>query len=311
MCFTTHKYIKFYIRGQETIERFIGGIRADGRFFLLTALAGVHYRRFIGQESGWRDMIAPIFGAARKSYFLSSLSSFIFFAIGKRTMDELAQKIKNLEKLIASLRQQNEALQDHRNILNFILSGANEGIWAWDIHTDRLTFDENWFHLLGYGPDEKVFDLNWWRQSMHPASQPVLDEALDEYREGENKYYEFEYQIQDKNGGWKWIWARGITSTSGNDGDDGSLKVVGTYRDITKRKQAENEKEGLIEELRKALDEIKTLRGIIPICAYCKQIRDDEGLWSRVEAYIEKHTKAEFSHGICPACYKKEVEKFE
>jgi hypothetical protein len=51
-----------------------------------------------------------------------------------------------------------------------------------------------------------------------------------------------------------------------------------------------------------AFKEIKTLSGIVPICSYCKQIRDDKGFWNQVEAYVAKHTDAEFSHGICPEC---------
>lgn len=55
-------------------------------------------------------------------------------------------------------------------------------------------------------------------------------------------------------------------------------------------------------ELQKALFQIKELKGIIPICSACKMIRDDEGFWHQVEAYIESHTHAEFTHGICPDC---------
>ena len=57
--------------------------------------------------------------------------------------------------------------------------------------------------------------------------------------------------------------------------------------------------------LKRALSEIKQLRGIIPICASCKKIRDDEGYWHQVETYISKHSEALFSHGICPECMKK------
>ncbi len=57
-----------------------------------------------------------------------------------------------------------------------------------------------------------------------------------------------------------------------------------------------------IEELREALNNIKTLRGILPICAWCKKIRDDEGYWKQLESYLRDHTDAEFSHGICPPC---------
>jgi len=58
-------------------------------------------------------------------------------------------------------------------------------------------------------------------------------------------------------------------------------------------------------QLQKALDEIKTLRGIIPICANCKNIRDDKGYWHQIESYIRDHSDAEFSHGICEDCARK------
>lgn len=57
--------------------------------------------------------------------------------------------------------------------------------------------------------------------------------------------------------------------------------------------------------LRNALDEIKTLRGILPICAYCKQIRTDAGMWVQIEKYVREHTEAEFSHGVCPDCLRR------
>jgi DNA-binding response OmpR family regulator len=59
-----------------------------------------------------------------------------------------------------------------------------------------------------------------------------------------------------------------------------------------------------IAELQQVLDQIKTLRGIVPICANCKKIRDDQGYWNQLEAYVRDHTEAEFSHAICPDCKK-------
>ena len=55
-------------------------------------------------------------------------------------------------------------------------------------------------------------------------------------------------------------------------------------------------------ELQNALAEIKTLTGLIPICASCKKVRDDNGFWNQIEVYIRDHSEAEFSHGICPGC---------
>ncbi len=75
-------------------------------------------------------------------------------------------------------------------------------------------------------------------------------------------------------------------------------------RDITERKEHERERENLIQELKEALDNIKTLRGLLPICAWCKKIRDDKGYWNKVEDYIEEHSDALFTHGICPECLK-------
>ena len=65
---------------------------------------------------------------------------------------------------------------------------------------------------------------------------------------------------------------------------------------------ADKEKSKIIVELHKALEEVKTLSGFLPICASCKKIRDDKGYWNQIEAYITKHSGAEFSHGICPEC---------
>lgn len=71
------------------------------------------------------------------------------------------------------------------------------------------------------------------------------------------------------------------------------------------QKESEAEKDRLIEELKEAMQRIKTLSGLIPICASCKKIRDDRGYWKQVETYIKEHTEAEFSHGICPDCAKR------
>lgn len=62
---------------------------------------------------------------------------------------------------------------------------------------------------------------------------------------------------------------------------------------------------GRIKELQLAMSQIKTLQGILPICMYCKKIRDDQQYWQQVEQYVSSHTAAQFSHGVCPDCYKK------
>ncbi|MCX8045024.1 MAG: PAS domain-containing protein [Desulfobacterota bacterium] len=87
---------------------------------------------------------------------------------------------------------------------------------------------------------------------------------------------------------------------------DGNLKgMVSCVRDITERKLLEERREHLISELQDALAKVKTLSGLLPICASCKRIRTDTGYWQQIESFISEHSEAAFSHGICPECMKK------
>jgi hypothetical protein len=72
--------------------------------------------------------------------------------------------------------------------------------------------------------------------------------------------------------------------------------------ELVRRREAEAALQRRNRELETALDEIKVLRGIVPICSYCKKIRDDRGYWNQLESYLRAHSEAEFSHGICPDC---------
>jgi len=81
--------------------------------------------------------------------------------------------------------------------------------------------------------------------------------------------------------------------------------IISFMRDITELKGIESEKDALITDLKNALAKIKKLEGLLPICSYCKKVRDDKGYWSKIETYIHKHSYAEFSHSICPECAKK------
>jgi len=73
-------------------------------------------------------------------------------------------------------------------------------------------------------------------------------------------------------------------------------------RDVTARKEAEADRERLISELRAALENVKKLSGLLPICSSCKKIRDDKGYWHQVEEYMKEHAEIQFSHGLCPEC---------
>ena len=80
---------------------------------------------------------------------------------------------------------------------------------------------------------------------------------------------------------------------------------VAVKEDITARKQTEADRDQLIQDLQAAVANVKSLTGLLPICAACKKIRDDKGYWNQVERYIGEHSEATFSHGMCPECVEK------
>ena len=81
-------------------------------------------------------------------------------------------------------------------------------------------------------------------------------------------------------------------------GEPSSTAIIRTIRYAIERQR-------LMTELKTAMDHIKQLQGMLPICSVCKNIRDDKGYWNRIESYISKHSEAKFSHGLCPDCAKK------
>jgi PAS domain S-box-containing protein len=111
----------------------------------------------------------------------------------------------------------------------------------------------------------------------------------------------FENRYLCKDGSYRWLrW---------NAAPDSDHRVIySAARDITDSKRAAEERETLVLELQAALAEVQALREILPICSYCKKIRDDENYWQTVEGYISQLTGMKFSHGICPECYSSEVE---
>jgi PAS domain S-box-containing protein len=93
--------------------------------------------------------------------------------------------------------------------------------------------------------------------------------------------------------------------------NDDPLYFIAQVQDITARKKAETELRQVNAELRAALAEVEELRGILPICSYCKKVRDEHDYWQQIEAYIEKHSDAKFSHAICPQCLPKVEAEFD
>lgn len=153
--------------------------------------------------------------------------------------------------------------------------------------------------LLGYAPEE--FQRHYTSAlTDHPVNREAVRRTTLSIQGQQQPPYEVE--IFHKDGSRRWL---EVSEVPVKDGDGRVTAVEGIAHDITDRKRIEAERERLIADLQKALSEIKTLRGIIPICASCKKIRDDQGTWQQIESYLRAHGDAEFSHGICPQCFER------
>jgi PAS domain S-box-containing protein len=118
---------------------------------------------------------------------------------------------------------------------------------------------------------------------------------------GGGKALGFENRYLCRDGSYKWLRWNAAP-------DSGNEVIYSVARDITEAKRAEAEREKLVTELRSALEEVSSLQEILPICSYCRKIRDDQNYWLTVENYLLKHTDSRFSHSICPSCMSDVVE---
>ncbi|HMV99072.1 MAG TPA: PAS domain S-box protein [Acidobacteriota bacterium] len=132
-----------------------------------------------------------------------------------------------------------------------------------------------------------------------PAHQAQIFQEKDEdvFLTGEENINEEE--LTDRAGNTHTI----ITKKTLHTTKAGEVLLVGVIRDVTELKRIEREREELIQKLQTALDEVKLLQGFLPICSYCKKIRQDENYWQQIEQYIFDHLGTQFSHSICPDCF--------
>ena len=159
-----------------------------------------------------------------------------------------------------------------------------------------------WERTLGFSIAELMSKP--FIEFVHPDDRERTLNQNKDVRQG-GRALGFENRYLCKDGSFRWFLWNAAPHIQGQ-------MIFSVARDITERKQAEEERERLVHELRAALAEVTRLRDILPICSYCKKIRDDENYWQSVEAYFSRHTNTTFSHGICPSCYDKEViSKFE
>jgi PAS domain S-box-containing protein len=213
---------------------------------------------------------------------------FAWFLTHRSTKMYIAQRKKAEEELRQS-EEKFRALADTSPLAIYMSKGVEQ----------KAVYINSTFHtLFGYTTDDVPTVAQWWplaypdsdyRKLVAEIWQTKVKKAI----ETESAIEPMEAVVTCKDGtkkdiSWGFItigkqnWAFGLN--------------------LTERKQAEKERETIIKKLQKSLEEIETLRGILPICSICKNIRNDEGYYEQIESYIHKHSGVDFTHTICPSC---------
>lgn len=211
---------------------------------------------------------------------------------------------KKLNSTIGKLQKAEEETRRTAKILDDITANIAEGIYVFDARGHFSFMNQEAQRLTGWTFAELegkvVHDAIHYRR--HDLSRMPIEECqmIGVIKTGQT--YTSSDEIFVKKDGTVFP----ISVISSPICENGEVvAAVTAFRDITEEKKLIAEREELIEQLQVSLETIKTLHGIIPICASCKKIRDDEGYWNQLEAYIRNHTGCEFSHGICPECARK------
>ncbi|MGD8819672.1 MAG: PAS domain-containing protein [Anaerolineae bacterium] len=136
---------------------------------------------------------------------------------------------QKLETTLDTLRQREERL-------SLVLEGINDGIWDWDMETDEVYFSPRWKSMLGYAEDEVQNEFASWENLIHPDDRERATAALQEHLDGRMPFYRLEHRLRHKDGGYRWILARGKALRR----DDGTpYRLLGSHTDVTERRLAE------------------------------------------------------------------------
>lgn len=224
-------------------------------------------------------------------------------AFSQKELD-IYQMIANQAAVAIRNAMNTDTLRKSEKYVRDVTASLGEGVYVLNANGETTFMNPEAEALLGWSEQELLHkNIHNVVHNRRADGTPLLFEDCEMRKviETGNRYYSTEEVFVRKDGA-----SFPVSVHSRPLLEDGKVVAsVTAFRDISERKRREREREKLIADLQKALAEIKTLHGIVPICASCKKIRDDKGAWHQLEAYITEHTDAQFSHGICKECAKR------
>jgi two-component system, sensor histidine kinase and response regulator len=195
-----------------------------------------------------------------------------------------------------------ESLQHERNLLRTLIDNLPDMIFFKDVEGRYILDNQSHLRSMGMKHQEDIVGKTTFDFNPPELARHYTEDEMRVIQSKQEMLDKEELAVHKDTGEQRWH----LTSRVPLIDSYGKVTgIVGIARDITEHKRAEAERERLIKELQAAAADIKVLSGLVPICANCKKIRDDKGYWTQLEGYIQEHSQAKFSHGVCPDCMEK------
>jgi len=231
-------------------------------------------------------------------------AALVFFFWTLLLRKQVYQRTKELEQEVAEKRKTEGALRSSEERYRNLFDSTVDGVYQVNASGLFTHINRAGARIFGHTAHEEMIGtaaMQYWRD---PEEREAYIAEL-KTRKSVSAYY---LLARKKDGELIELEtsSRVIEDRAGN-----YLGLEGILRDVTDGRRSEAEREKLILELKEALAQVRTLSGMLPICASCKKIRDDKGYWSQIESYITNHSEAFFSHGICPDCFDKQIKDLE
>ena len=244
----------------------------------LVAVSGIAFHSQIIRSTLPPSLASPLYG-------VEIIACFLLFGLA-------------CSRFVAHSEQTEQDLQVTNEILKSSEKMAAMGSWHLDISTNKLTWSDAVYEIFGIKKEGFKATYEAFLDTVHPDDKELVNDAYNHAIQN-NIPYEVVHRIIRADGR-----VRVVREKSENilDANGRPLHSFGIVQDITEAHQQEQQKERLIKQLQKSLDEVKILRGILPICLFCKKIRDDDGYWAGVDEYVKQHSELVLTDSICPDC---------
>ncbi len=184
----------------------------------------------------WREL-SPVFATINKLAVLAKFETHNEL-LPETNHGEIDDLIKAFNHLLTALHERENALAESEFRWKFAIEGTGDGLWDWDIPSNKVYFSKTWKQMLGYEENEISNHLSEWERIVHPEDLARTLAAVQDHFDGKTPTYATENRLLCKDGSYKWILDRGLVVS--RDAQGKPLRAIGTHTDITERKQMED-----------------------------------------------------------------------